>query len=136
MNTFSIEHLPRHLLPRLSKFPCTSTNGKVCSRSQSSAMHMTQLACPNRKLHLPFKPQGTGTTRQEVKVTKDGRACVFRVEKLVHKHVHRRPKGVQRKVPHILRKYEQRKRRAERQVRERRVCSHSRYKHDHCQRVE
>ncbi len=54
-------------------------------------------------------------------MAQDRCAAVLGVEELVHEQVHRRAERVQRKVPHVLREREQRKRSAERQVRERRL---------------
>ena len=54
-------------------------------------------------------------------MAQDRRPAVLGVQELIHKQVHRRTERVQRKVPHVFREHEQRKRRAEREVRKRRL---------------
>ena len=73
------------------------------------------------KRDAPFEPDRVRAAGQQVEVAQDRRPAVLGIQELVHEQVHRRAERVQRKVAHVLREREQRKRRAEREVRERRL---------------
>src|SRR6267142_2153410 len=90
---------------------------------------------PNRKWYLRLEPERACAPCQQVEVAQDSRPTILRVQELAHKHVHSRPKRVQREIAHVLRKHEKRKCRTERQMRESRIRSHARNEHDHCECV-
>ena len=68
------------------------------------------------KRDAPFEPNRVRTACQQIEVTKNRRASIFRVQELVHEQMDGGSKGIQGKVPHVFRKGKQREGAAEREM--------------------